>query len=85
MFKLENYSLKQRMQMVALIGVVCLFILTGLYWILNKMGVSHAQQDLIGLIFAIVVGAALYGLATMIGNFGGKRANVLVDGIQDIK
>jgi methyl-accepting chemotaxis protein len=85
MFKLENYSLKQRMQMVALIGVVCLFILTGLYWLLNKMGLSHSEQDLIGLIFAVVASAVLYGLATFLGNFGAERANVLVGGIQNIK
>lgn len=85
MFKLENYSLKQRMQMVALIGVICLFILTGLYWLLNKMGLPHAEQDMIGLIFTVVVGAGLFFFATFVGNFGAKRADTLVEGIQNIK
>jgi len=85
MFKLENYSLKQRMQFVAIIGVIGLFLSTGLYWVLSQSGMSPAEQGTIGLIFTVIVSAGLYFCATMIGDFGGKRANVLVDGIQNIK
>ncbi len=85
MLKLENYSLKQRMQIVAIIGVIGLFLLTILYWVLGDSGITHAKQSLIGLIFTVIVSIALYISATILGNFGAKRAGVLVEGIQSIK
>ncbi|MFT7234812.1 MAG: methyl-accepting chemotaxis protein [Methylophagaceae bacterium] len=85
MLKLENYSLKRRMQFVAIIGVIGLFSSTAVYLYLAKSGMTLADQGVIGLIFTVVVSAGLYICATMIGNFGSTRANVLVDGIQNIK
>ncbi|MDH5358653.1 MAG: methyl-accepting chemotaxis protein [Gammaproteobacteria bacterium] len=85
MFKLENYSLKKRMQLVAVVGIVGLFLLMGLYWYLASSGVSALQQLKVGGIFTVIGGVMLYAIATYIGNFGGKRANTLVAGIQNIK
>ena len=81
MFKLENYSLKQRMQIVAGLGIIELVILMSLYWYLE----SSEQQLKIAAIFTIIGSVSLYMIATYIGEFGGKRAETLVAGIQNIK
>jgi len=85
MFKLENYSLKQRMQIVAVIGVIGLFMLTAIYWLLGESGMSHAEQGKMALLFAVIFSVLLYVVASYIGNFGARRANVLVASIQNIK
>jgi len=85
MFKLENYSLKQRMQIVAGIGIVELLLLMGLYWYLESSGMTTGQQLKIAIVFTIVGSVSLYLIASYIGEFGGKRASTLVSGIQNIK
>ena len=85
MFKLENYSLKQRMQIVAVIGVVLLFILTTIYWFLAESGMTPREQGGMGLLFTVIASGLLYGIASYIGKFGAIRANTLVEGILKIK
>jgi len=85
MIKLENYSLKKRMQIVALLGVVSLFSLCGLYWFLEISSTDADQHLTIAAIFTAVVSIVLYLVATYIGDFGGKRATILVSAIQNIK
>jgi len=85
MFKLENFSLKKRMQIVAMMGIAGLVLLMILYWYLQSSGMAAGQQLWIAVIFASIAGVILYGAATYIGNFGGKRADTLVAGIQNIK
>jgi len=85
MIKLENYSLKKRMQIVALLGVVSLFSLCGLYWFLEIYSTDADQHLTIAAIFTAVVSIVLYLVATYIGDFGGKRATILVSAIQNIK
>ena len=81
MFKLENYSLKKRMQMVAVMGIIGLFLLVAIFWYL---GLTE-QQLIVGLSTATIASILIYIIATYIGNFGMQRANILVDGIQNIK
>lgn len=85
MFKLENYSLKKRMQILAIIGVIALFLLMGIYWFLGASGMELGEQLQYTAVFTVLVSIGLYAVATYIGNFGGKRADVLVAGIQNIK
>ncbi len=85
MLKLENYSLKQRMQILAVIAIIALFLLMGLYTYLSASGNTVSEQLLIGTIVTITMSVGLYAIATYIGNFGAKRANILVEGIQSIK
>lgn len=85
MFKLENYSLKARMQMVAGLGIVALFILMAVYWYLGTSGMSPSQQLKFATIATAIASVVLYLIATYMGNFGAKRANILVAGIQNIK
>ncbi len=81
MFKLENYSLKRRMQIVAMLGIAFLVLLTGLFW---YMGATVEQIQVLGMVM-VVVSITLYAIATYMGNFGMVRANTLVEGIQNIK
>ncbi|MFW5451288.1 MAG: methyl-accepting chemotaxis protein [Methylophagaceae bacterium] len=85
MFKLENYSLKQRMQIVAGLGIIGLFLLMAIYWFLEASGTDPRKQLLIATIATVILGGTLYFIATFIGNFGGQRADTLVAGIQNIK
>ncbi len=85
MFKLENYSLKRRMQIVAGLGIVFLILVLGVFWYLNTSGVAPNDQITILTIFTAIVGVLLYLIATYIGNVGMARANILVAGIQNIK
>ena len=81
MFKLENYSLKKRMQVVAVMGVAGLFLLVGIFWYL---GLSN-DALLVGFGTSVVIGSLLFIISSYIGGFGAKRANTLVAGIQNIK
>jgi methyl-accepting chemotaxis protein len=85
MFKLENFSLKKRMQIVAGMGVVGLILLMILYWYLQTSGMTAEDQLWIAAGFTLVGSIVLYAVATYIGNFGAMRANTLVAGIQNIK
>lgn len=83
--KLENYSLKKRMQIVAILGIVFMLLITGLYWYLEQSEVAVENHLIIVSVMTIIFGTALYLIATYIGDFGGKRANTLVAAIQNIK
>ncbi len=85
MFKLENYSLKKRMQIVAGIGVIGLFVVIGYGLYLASTGASSPADFTPVLILAVIMSIALFFVATYIGNFGAARANTLVAGIQNIK
>jgi methyl-accepting chemotaxis protein len=86
MFKLENFSLVKRMQIVAILGIVGLVLLMALYWYLQTSG-APAEEQLWFIVAYVVVGSAiLYFSATYIGKFGAvKEANMMVAGIQNIK
>lgn len=85
MLKLENYSLKKRMQIVAILGVVGMFIVSGLFWFLAHSEIPEDRQLVILGVVTLGASALLYFIATYIGDFGGKRANTLVAAIQNIK
>jgi len=85
MFKLQNYSLKKRMQILAGLGIILLVSLAGLVIYIEHSGSSVSEQ--LGLVISVTVGVSifLYWVATYIGNVGMARANMLVAGIQNIK
>jgi len=85
MLKLENYSLKKRMQIVAMLGIAFLVLLAGLFWYMGVSGISSTEQLKIAAVATVIVSILLYAIATYIGNFGMIRANTLVAGIQNIK
>lgn len=85
MFKLENYSIKQRMQIVAAFGIIGLFGVIGLGLYLASLGMSSVSDFKWVIIAAVVVSVSIYSTATYMGNFGMTRANILVGGIQNIK
>lgn len=85
MFKLENYSLRKRMYIVAGLGIAGLLLFALLCWYLqsSQMAVS-AQWQIIGGYIVIASAIVMY-LAHVIGRFGDSRATTLVTGIQNIK
>lgn len=85
MFKLENYSLRKRMYIVAALGILNVLILASgaIYMQLN--GVVIATQLKVAVVYIVLGSCILMYLAHLIGVFGDKRANILVDGIQNIK
>jgi len=85
MFKLENHSLKKRMQIVAMVGIASLIMLIGLFAYMTSIELPLIKQLEIAAIFTVIVSVLNYWIATHIGNFGGVRANILVAGIQNIK
>ena len=86
MFKLENFSLVKRMQIVAILSIVLLVLLMGLYWYLESSGVPTEERWWIAIIYVVVGSAVLYASATYIGKFGAVReANMMVAGIQNLK
>jgi len=86
MFKLENFSLVKRMQIVAIFGIVGLVLLMALYWYLQTSGAPAEEQLWFTGAFVVVGSAILYFSATYIGKFGAvKEANMMVAGIQNIK
>jgi methyl-accepting chemotaxis protein len=85
MFKLENYSLRQRMYIVAGLGVLGQLLLGGFVLYLESGAIETSQQILYIILFVAVVSTINMYLAHVIGRFGEMRANVLVGGIQNIK
>jgi methyl-accepting chemotaxis protein len=83
--KLENYSLKKRMQIVAILGIVFMLLITGLYWYLEGSDMDASNRLTIVSVTSVVLGLALYLISTYIGDFGAKRSNTLVAAIQNIK
>lgn len=86
MFKLENLSLKKRMSLMAIMGIISLVILIAICWYMESTNTPSAQKFWVATIYTVIAGAALYTLSVVIGNFGAKHeADMLVAGIQNIK
>lgn len=85
MFKLENYSLRKRMYIVAGFGIIGLILLAALSFYMTTHAVAPAQQ-LKAIAALVVVGSVfIVFVAHVIGRFGDSRATMLVNAIQNIK
>lgn len=85
MFKLENYSLRKRMYIVAGFGIIGLLLLAGLMFYMELNAVNSTQQLKVVGGFVVIGSALIMFMAHVIGRFGDKRATTLVNGIQNIK
>ncbi|WP_238595922.1 methyl-accepting chemotaxis protein [Methylophaga nitratireducenticrescens] len=85
MFKLENYSLRKRMYIVAGFGIIGLLLLAGLMFYMELNAVTSKQQLKVVGGFVVIGSALIMFMAHVIGRFGDKRATTLVNGIQNIK
>jgi len=86
MFKLENLSLKKRMSLMAIMGIISLLLLIALCWYMESTNTPGVQKFWIAIAYTAVAGVALYVISIVIGNFGAKHeADMLVAGIQNIK
>jgi methyl-accepting chemotaxis protein len=84
-FKLENYSLRKRMYIVAGFGIIGLVVLAGLMFYMELNAVTSMQQLKVVGGFVVIGSALIMFMAHVIGRFGDKRATTLVNGIQNIK
>lgn len=85
MIKLENFSLRKRMYIIAAGGIAALLGLAVMVWYLLSTG-ADATTQLYALLTYVVVGSAVVMyLAHYIGRFGDRRATTLVEAIQNIK
>jgi len=85
MFKLENHSLKKRMQIIAVLGIVGQLFIIGLGLYFASTGVNSMLDFKWVGVAGIIICVLLYWVATYIGDFGLSRANTLVSAIQNIK
>ncbi|MDT8370893.1 MAG: methyl-accepting chemotaxis protein [Gammaproteobacteria bacterium] len=85
MFKLENYSLRKRMYIVATFGIFGQILLAALYFYMTMEKMAPADQLKITSIFVVIGGCIMMLMAHLIGRFGETRANTLVGAIQNIK
>ena len=85
MFKLENYSLRKRMYIVAGLGIFGQLLLAALYWYLEVNEVPPTEQLKVTIGFVVFGSILLMYMAHLIGKFGESRANTLVGAIQNIK
>ncbi|MDO8826516.1 methyl-accepting chemotaxis protein [Methylophaga sp.] len=85
MFKLENYSLRKRMYIVAGLGIIALLLLAGLMFYMELNEFSSMQQLKVVAGFVVIGSIFIMFMAHVIGRFGDKRATTLVNGIQNIK
>ncbi len=85
MFKLENYSLRKRMYIVAALGIFGQILLAGLYWYLETNDYEPADQLKVTAVFVVIGSFIMVFMAHLIGKFGEDRANTLVGAIQNIK
>ncbi|WP_247870046.1 methyl-accepting chemotaxis protein [Methylophaga sp. SB9B] len=85
MFKLENYSLRKRMYIVAGLGIIGLLLLAGLMFYMELNEFSSTQQLKVVAGFVVIGSIFIMFMAHVIGRFGDKRATTLVNGIQNIK
>jgi len=84
-FKLENYSLRKRMYIVAGFGIIGLVLLASLMFYMELNAVTSMQQLKVVAGFVVIGSVLIMFLAHVIGRFGDKRATTLVNGIQNIK
>lgn len=85
MFKLENYSLRKRMYIVAGFGIIGLLLFALLCWYLQTSQLAAATQWQIIAGYIVAASVIVMYLAHLIGRFGDSRATALVTGIQNIK
>lgn len=85
MFKLENYSLRKRMYLIAGLGITGLLLFALLFWYVQSAQLASATQWQIMVGYIVVASAIVMYLAHVIGRFGDARATTLVTGIQNIK
>ena len=85
MFKLENYSLRKRMYIVAGFGIIGLVLLASLMFYMELNAVTSMQQLKVVAGFVVIGSVLIMFLAHVIGRFGDKRATTLVNVIQNIK
>ena len=85
MFKLENYSLRKRMYIVAGFGIIGLVLLASMMFYMELNAVTSMQQLKVVAGFVVIGSAFIMFMAHVIGRFGDKRATTLVNGIQNIK
>lgn len=85
MFKLENYSLKQRMQIVAVLGIVGLSLMATIGIYFQSSGMTKNDVILFSFICVAIIGGLLYWVASYMGKFGAIRSNTLVESINNIK
>ena len=85
MFKLENYSLRKRMYIVAGFGIIGLVLLAALSFYMALHAVTPAQQFKAIAGFVIIGSGFILFMAHIIGRFGDTRATLLVNAIQNIK
>ncbi|WP_417551042.1 methyl-accepting chemotaxis protein [Methylophaga sp.] len=85
MFKLENYSLRKRMYIVAGFGIIGLVLLASMMFYMELNAVTSMQQLKLVAGFVVIGSAFIMFMAHVIGRFGDKRATTLVNGIQNIK
>lgn len=85
MFKLENYSLRKRMYIVAGLGIIGLLLFAVLCWYLQTSQLATATQWQITAAYIVIASVIVMYLAHVIGRFGDSRATTLVTGIQNIK
>jgi len=84
-FKLENFSLRKRMYIVAALGIIGLVTLAILEWYMLHSGVSNQDQLLAIAVFVVIGSVFIMYMAHVIGRFGDRRATTLVEAIQNIK
>jgi methyl-accepting chemotaxis protein len=85
MFKLENYSLRKRMYMVAALGIFGQLFLAALYFYMTMEEMAPSAQLKVTSIFVVIGSGIMLFMAHLIGRFGETRANTLVAAIQNIK
>ncbi len=85
MFKLENFSLRKRMYIVAGFGIIGLLGLAVLEWYMLTSGASATNQLYAVLTYVLLGSVGIMYMAHVIGRFGDKRVTTLVGAIQNIK
>lgn len=85
MFKLENYSLRKRMYIVAALGIFGQILLAALYFYMTMKDMPPSEQLKITSVFVVIGSLIMLFMAHLIGRFGETRANTLVAAIQNIK
>ncbi len=85
MFKLENFSLRKRMYIIAGGGIAALLGLAIMVWYLLISGADSSTQLYALLTYVVLGSAVVMYLAHYIGRFGDRRATTLVEAIQNIK
>jgi methyl-accepting chemotaxis protein len=73
------------MQIVAVLGIIGLIVMTGLFLYYQELGMTTSSEIKFSILSVAIFGGALYWAASYMGKFGAIRANTLVEGINNIK